>query len=79
LAGKPGILSTESGDSPWEGEMKHRQNRGCILLPIDTFQTTTAEVPAGILEVNTAKIIQLWVNRELLKEIKHGIARDEEI
>jgi hypothetical protein len=28
LAGKPDILSRESGDSPWEGEMKHRQNRG---------------------------------------------------
>jgi hypothetical protein len=27
LAGKPDILSRESGDSPWEGEMKHRRNR----------------------------------------------------
>jgi hypothetical protein len=24
--GKPDILSRELGDSPWEGEMKHRQN-----------------------------------------------------
>jgi hypothetical protein len=77
--GKPNILSRESGDSPWEGEMKYRQNRGHILLPMDTFQTTTAEVPAGILEVNTAKIIRLWVDRELLKEIKHRIVRDEEM
>jgi hypothetical protein len=23
LVGKPDILSRESGDSPWEGEMKH--------------------------------------------------------
>jgi hypothetical protein len=28
LAGKMDILSRESGDSPWEGEMKHWQNRG---------------------------------------------------
>jgi hypothetical protein len=33
LAGKPDILSHESGDSPWEGEVKHRQNKGHILLP----------------------------------------------
>jgi hypothetical protein len=33
LTGKPDILSRESGDSPWEGEIKHRQNRGRILLP----------------------------------------------
>jgi hypothetical protein len=26
--GKPDILSRESGDSPWEGEMKYWQNRG---------------------------------------------------
>jgi hypothetical protein len=28
LAGNPDILSRESGDSPWEGEMNHWQNRG---------------------------------------------------
>jgi len=28
LVGKPAILSRESGDSPWEEDMKHRQNRG---------------------------------------------------
>jgi len=28
LAGKLDILSRESGDSPWEGDMKHRQNQG---------------------------------------------------
>jgi hypothetical protein len=77
--GKPNILSRESGDSPWEGEMKHRQNRGCILLPADMFWTTTAEVPAETFEVNTAEIIKLWVDGELLKEIKDGTARDEEI
>jgi hypothetical protein len=49
LAGKPDILSRESGDSPWEGEMKHRQNKERILLPAasfetpDTLQATTAE------------------------------------
>jgi hypothetical protein len=37
LAGKPDILSRESGDSLWEGEMKHRQNKECILLPVASF------------------------------------------
>jgi hypothetical protein len=36
LAGKPEILSRESGDSPWEGEAKHRQNKDRILLPNKT-------------------------------------------
>jgi hypothetical protein len=39
LAGKPDILSRESGDSPWEGEMKHRQNKERILLPAASFET----------------------------------------
>jgi hypothetical protein len=117
LAGKPDILSRESGDSPWEGEMKHRQNKGHILLPADTFRTTTAkvlaetfevntaeirtttaevpakafevntaeirtttaEVPAETFQINTAEIIRLWVDGELLKEIKDGTVRDEEM
>jgi hypothetical protein len=64
LAGKPDILSRESGDSPWEGEMKHRQNRGRILLPAQTFQ------------VNAAEVMELQVDGELLKEIKLKTARD---
>jgi hypothetical protein len=44
LAGKPDILSRESGDSPWEGEIKHRQNRGWILLPAQAFQISSTEV-----------------------------------
>jgi hypothetical protein len=39
LAGKPDILSRESGDSPWEGEMKHRQNKERILLTAASFET----------------------------------------
>jgi hypothetical protein len=62
--GKLDILSRESGDSPWEGEMKHRQNRGHILLP------------AQICQVNTAKVLELQVDKELLKEIKLKTARD---
>jgi hypothetical protein len=54
LAGKPDILSSESGDSPWEGEMKHRQNRGRILLPSQTFWISSTEV------------MELQVDRELL-------------
>jgi hypothetical protein len=44
--------------------MKHRQNRGCILLPAQMFQ------------VNTAKVMELQVDRELLKEIRLKTARD---
>jgi hypothetical protein len=50
LAGKPDILSRESGDSPWEGEMKHRQNKERILLPaasFDTPQTPQASTTLG--------------------------------
>jgi hypothetical protein len=59
--------------------MKHRQNRGHILLPADTFWTTTAEVPAEMFKVNTAEIRKLLVDRELLKEMKDRTARDEEM
>jgi len=38
LASKPDILSTESGDSPREGDMKHQQNHGRILLPKEAFE-----------------------------------------
>jgi hypothetical protein len=38
LAGKLDILSCELGDSPWEGEAKHRQNQGRILLVADVFR-----------------------------------------
>jgi hypothetical protein len=64
LAGKPDILSRESGDSPGEGEMKHEQNRGHILLPAQTFQ------------VNAAEVMGLQVDKELLKEIKLKTAMD---
>jgi hypothetical protein len=63
-AGKPDILSRESGDSPWEGEMKHQQNRGWILLPAQMFQVSAAEV------------MELQVDKELLKEIKFKMAKD---
>jgi hypothetical protein len=64
LAGKPDILSRESGDSPGEGEMKQEQNRGHILLPAQTFQ------------VNAAEVMGLQVDKELLKEIKLKTAMD---
>jgi hypothetical protein len=44
--------------------MKHRQNRGRILLPAQTFQ------------VNAAKVMELQVDEELLKEIRLKTARD---
>jgi len=37
LASKPDILSRESGDFPWEGDVKYRQNHGQILLPEEAF------------------------------------------
>jgi hypothetical protein len=67
LVGKPDILSRESGDSPWEGEMKHRQNRGRILLPSQTFW------------IHSAKVMELQVDRELLEEIRGKTAEDLEM
>jgi hypothetical protein len=67
LAGKLDILSRESGDSPWEGEIKHQQNRGWILLPAQAFR------------ISSTKVIELQVNRELLEEIKEKIAEDPEM
>jgi hypothetical protein len=67
LAGKLDIVSRDSGDSPWEGEMKHRQNRGRILLPSQTFWISSAEV------------MELQVDRELLEEIRGKTAEDPEV
>jgi hypothetical protein len=64
LAGRPDILSRESGDSPWEGEMKHRQNKERILLPEETF------------EVNLTEITRLRIDEELLQEIKEKTETD---
>jgi hypothetical protein len=44
--------------------MKHQQNRGCILLLAQMFQVSAAEV------------MELQVDKELLKEIKFKIAKD---
>jgi hypothetical protein len=67
LAGKPDILSRESGDSPWEGEIEHRQNRGRILLPTQAFRISSTEV------------MELQVDRELFEEIKEKTAEDPEM
>jgi hypothetical protein len=65
LAGKPDILSRESGDSPWEGEMKHRQNKEQTLLPEENWQ------------VNTTDVIELQIDKELLQEIKEKTGKDK--
>jgi len=70
LAGKPDILSRESGDSPWEGNMKYRQNHGRILLPEEAFEA---------LQANTTETINLEINKELLNEIRTLSAADKEI
>jgi hypothetical protein len=67
LAGKPDILSRESGDSPWEGEAKHRQNQGRILLAEDAFR------------ISTAQEITSQIDLQLLKEIKEKTEKDEDI
>ena len=70
LAGKPDIISRESEDSPWEGDMKYRQNHGRILLPEDTFEA---------LRANTTETISLEIDKELLNEIRTLSAADKEI
>jgi len=70
LAGKPDILSRESGDSPWEGDMKHRQNHGQILLPEEAFE---------VLQASTTETINLQIDEELLREIRALSAADKEI
>jgi len=70
LAGKPDILSRESEDSPWEGDMKHRQNHGQILLPEDAFE---------VLQANTTETISLEIDKDLLNEIRTLSAADKEI
>jgi hypothetical protein len=67
LAGKPDILSRESGDSPWEGEAKHRQNKGRILLPEQNFR------------IYSTDLIHLHSDDDLLQNIKTKMAGDKEI
>ena len=73
LAGKPNILSRESGDSRWEGDMKHRQNHGRVLLPEENFETLQA------LQVNTTETMKLQIDKELLSEIRLQSAKDKEV
>ena len=70
LAGKPDILSRESGDSDWKGDMKHRQNHGRILLPEEAFEA---------IQANTTETINLEIDKELLNEIRTLSTADEEV
>jgi len=70
LAGKLDLLSRESGDSPWEQDMKHRQNHGRILLPENIFKA---------LQANTTETISLEIDKELLNEIQTLRAADKQI
>jgi len=82
LAGKPGILSRESGDSPWERDMKHRQNHSRILLPEDAFATLLPEDTRNELEAlqaSTTETINLETDKELLNEIRTLSTADKEI
>jgi len=73
LAGKPDILSRESGDSSWEGDMKHQQNHGRVLLPEENFETLQT------LQVNTTETMKLQIDKELLSEIREQSAKDKEV
>jgi len=87
LAGKPDILSRESGDSPWEGDMKHRQNQGRILLPGEAFESLQDdnEMPGatlyapGVLQANTMETISLQIDKDLLNKIRTLSAADKDI
>jgi len=69
----PDILSRESGDSCWEGDMKHRQNRGRVLLPEENFETLQA------LQVNTTETMKLQIDKKLQSEIQEQSAKDKEV
>jgi len=79
LAGKPDILSRESGDSPWEGDMKHRQNHNQILLPEEAFETPRIDNHAKVLQANTTETIHLEIDKQLLSEIWTLSATDKQI
>jgi len=76
LASKPDILSRESGDSPWEGDMKDRQNHDRIRLPEDAFKAPQIEnAPealhaSGALQANTTETISVEIDKELRSEIR---------
>jgi len=70
LAGKPDILSRESGDSPWEEDMKYWQIQGQTLLPEEAFR---------VLQANTMETINLKIDIELLNEIRTLSTADKEI
>ena len=73
LAGKPDILSRESGDSPWEEDMKHRQNHGLVLLTEGNFETLQA------LQVNTVETMKLQIDKELLSKIRERSVKHKEV
>ena len=79
LAGKPDILSEESGDSCWEGDMKHRQSHGRILLPEEAFEALRIDNHAKVQQANTTETISLQIDKELLSEIRTLSAADKEI
>jgi len=79
LAGKLDILSRESGDSRWEGDMKHRQNHRRILLPEEAFEVPRIDNHAKVLQANTTETISLEIDKELLSEIRTLSTADKEI
>jgi hypothetical protein len=62
LAGKPDILSRESGDSPWEGEMKHWQNKERILLPVASFKTPETPPVAKVLPASIPNLAATYTD-----------------
>jgi len=79
LAGKPDILSRESGDSRWEGDMKHWQNQDRIRLPEEAFEAPPIDNHAKVLQANTTETISLEIDKQLRSEIRTLSAADKEI
>jgi len=79
LAGKLDILPRESGDSPWEGDMKHWQNHGRIRLPEEAFEASRIDNLTKVLQANTTETISLEIDKELLSKIRTLSTADKEM
>ena len=84
LCGKPDILSRESGDSRWEGDMKHRQNKNRNVL-CDKHFSTSADTPNDTpdnsldISVNVIDETKYQPNHELVKKITERKNNDKEM
>jgi len=59
--------------------MKHRQNRGRILLPEEAFEASRIDNHDKVLLANTTETISLEIDKELSSEILTLSTADKEI